>query len=172
MRQASSWTSADQVHRHIYVALGRWFKRFTTKRAKMWFLIIETSYSQLNSLTDLISKVHTLTTLTNDEWNFCELFVSSQQAIYPLNYWPLLDLVVVLRCNLWTYVTELVHEHALRWIPQNTFDDKSTFVQVMALVPSGNKPLPGPTVTMLPYGITRTKCVNYCLCFVCNGKFH
>ena len=37
---------------------------------------------------------------------------------------------------------------ALRWIPLDLTDDKSTLVQVMnGLVPSGNKPLPEPMLT-------------------------
>ena len=41
-------------------------------------------------------------------------------------------------------------------MPQKTFDDKSTLVQVFGLVPSGNKPLPEEMLTQMPpYGVTR-----------------
>ena len=62
---------------------------------------------------------------------------------------------------------------ALRWIPQNTFDGKSTLVQVMAwcrqatsqylnhfFLPPGNKPLPEPMLTQI-YVPTRQQLVNY-----------
>ena len=38
-------------------------------------------------------------------------------------------------------------EIALKWMPQNIFDDKSTLVQVM--VPSDIKPLPEPMLTLI-----------------------
>ena len=41
------------------------------------------------------------------------------------------------------------HDNALRWMPQDFTDEKSTLVQVIGLVPSGNKPLPVDSVPFL-----------------------
>ena len=40
-------------------------------------------------------------------------------------------------------------EIAVSWTPQNTFDDKTTMVEVMAMVPSGNKRLLGPVLIQI-----------------------
>ena len=38
---------------------------------------------------------------------------------------------------------------ALRWMSLDVIDDKLTLVQVTCLVPSGNKPLPEPMLTLI-----------------------
>ena len=40
-------------------------------------------------------------------------------------------------------------EIALRWLPQNTYDDKSNIGSGNGLVPSSNKPLPLPVLTQI-----------------------
>ena len=49
----------------------------------------------------------------------------------------------------WIKYTSTSFEIALWWIPPNTFGEKSTFVQVMALVPSGNTSLPEPMLSKI-----------------------
>ena len=63
--------------------------------------------------------------------------------------WLLRDAIVTLK--VWS--TNTVHEYffgnsliALSWMPQNTFDDKSTWGSGNGLVPLCNKPLPEPHV--------------------------
>ena len=54
-------------------------------------------------------------------------------------------------------------KNALRRMPQNLTNKKSTLVQVMALVPSGNKPFPSqswPRYLLSAFGITRPDRVN------------
>ena len=50
------------------------------------------------------------------------------------------------------------YEIALRWMPLDLTDDKSTLVQVInGLVPSGNKPLPEPMLTQISVAIWQHK---------------
>ena len=54
-----------------------------------------------------------------------------------LTHWPLGDVVVILKSNLWTHVVDKVHRHFLWNCSQlnatEHFDDKPTLAQVMAI---------------------------------------
>ena len=55
-----------------------------------------------------------------------------------LTHWPWGDVVVILMVCFWTHFMDLINilntscEITLKWMPQNTVDDNSTLVQVMA----------------------------------------
>ena len=51
----------------------------------------------------------------------------------------------ILMIDVWAISCEI----ALMWVSLDFPDDQSTLVQVMALVPSGNKPLPEPMLTQI-----------------------
>ena len=54
------------------------------------------------------------------------------------------------------------YEIVLKWMSQNTFNDKVNIGSGNGLVPSGKKPLPEPILTQIyvPYGIIRPQYVN------------
>ena len=49
------------------------------------------------------------------------------------------------------------------WMLQDSSNNRSTLVQVMARVPSGSKPLPDPMLSqiLLPYSVTILSCLSY-----------
>ena len=78
-----------------------------------------------------------------------------------LTYWYLGGARVM--CNLWTQFSDWVHEQfswiTLGWLLQNTFDDKSTLVQVVACCDQATRHYLNHCWprSMPPYGVTKPK---------------
>ena len=94
--------------------------------------------------------------------------VSSERMLQiKLTHWPLGDVAVIsklwfLKLISWTHITCAACKIVVRWIPQNSIDDKSTLVQVMARcrqVTSHHLSQCWPR-SMSPYGVTRLQWVN------------
>ena len=72
---------------------------------------------------------------------------------------------VISKDMLWIRFMSMFCKVVPRWMPQNTFDDKSTLAQIMAWchqAPSHYLSQCWPR-SMLPYGVTRPQWVNYLL---------
>ena len=71
---------------------------------------------------------------------------------------------IITRLDIWNISCEI----ALRWMPQNTFDDKSTLVQVMAWCCQATSHYLSQWWPRLlsPYGATRSQWVNPLLCWI------
>ena len=107
---------------------------------------------------------------------FCDPYlIHWWQDIWRHIYWATREIWGNWICNLRTHVIDWVHEHFL-WIPQNSFDDESTLVQIMK--PSHNlwqwwhRPMSLYGVTrpqvVSKYGDEKTSPYNRYACVMCN----
>ena len=99
--------------------------------------------------------------LSRGRWVTC----SQLSCLWKSNHWFLEDVATTLtifKLILWINSFSNSCEITLGWMPQETFDDKSTLVHVMAWCRQATSHYlsQGWSLSMLPYGITRPQWVN------------
>ena len=104
------------------------------------------------------------------DWTRLDWSISAMKQIFKdrsiLTHWSLRDMAVILNCHFQTQSLNWYLEHFLKnyskCMPQNSFDDKSILVQVMAWCHQATSHYLSQCWprSMLPYGIARPQWVN------------
>ena len=98
-------------------------------------------------------------------------------TLTPVTYWPIGEVVVIYKCAISEPMLQFIctYKFALRWMPQNTSDDKSTLVWVMASYHQARSHYINQCWlrSIWPYGITRPQWVQDRRCFLAlNAQMH
>ena len=180
--QAITWSNADLVHWRIYAALGEMSQCLSSSHLILshhikWWSFVVLLDGQISVNNESIHFIHTIwwhrtgSTLAqvmacclmapSHYPNQCWLIIIHMYFLFRLTHWPLGDLDAILKLQSSILFYWLVSSHhlmidnALRWMPRNFTDDKSTFVQVMACCRTAPSHYLSQCWPRSPYGITR-----------------